>query len=79
MTIAAIFGTIVFSTVLSVIEIPKMIHEKLTRELWTFCILLAIGTILAILKSLDLYIPNPSDFVAWIYSPLKNVMKSLLQ
>jgi len=58
-------------------EIPKMLKQKLYRELWVFCLLLGIGTILTILKSLDVKIPNPSDFIAWIFSPLEGIMKSL--
>ena len=77
MAIVSIFAVLAFSTVLCIVEIPKMLHEKLFKELWMFAILLVLGTVLAILKSLDVEIPNPSNLVAWIYSPLKEVIKSL--
>lgn len=70
-------GVLAFGTVSCVIEIPKMLEKKQYRELWLFSVLLAFGTALAILKSLDVKIPNPSDLTAWIYSPLSNIMKSL--
>lgn len=79
MAIVSILAVLIFSTVLCIIEIPKMLKEKLYRELWTFSILLGLGTVLAILKSLNVEIPNPSDWIAWFYSPLKEVMKSLLK
>lgn len=79
MALASIILVLVFSTVLCIIEIPKMRKQKLNRELWTFSILLGLGTILAILKSLDVKIPNPSDFVAWVYSPFSDVLKALLE
>lgn len=79
MAIVSIIMVLVFSIVLSVIEVPKMIKEKLYRELWTFCILLLIGIVLVILKSLNIDIPNPSDFVAWVYSPFKGFIKNLLK
>lgn len=79
MAIISIVMTLVFSTILCMIEIPKMLKERLYRELWTFSILLGLGIILAILKSLDVEIPNPSDFIAWVYSPLSDIMKSLLK
>lgn len=79
MAAVSILAVLVFSTVLCIMEIPKMQKEKQYRELWTFSILLGLGTVLAILKSLDVEIPNPSDFIAWVYSPLKEVMKSLLE
>ncbi len=77
MTIVSILAVLVFSTVLCITEIPKMLKERLYRELWTFSILLAAGTILTVLKSLDAEIPNPSEFIAWVYSPLAETMKSI--
>lgn len=79
MALVSILATLVFSTVLCILEIPKMLNQKLYRELGTFTVLLGIGITLAILKSLDMKIPNPSDFVAWVYSPLTDIMKSFLK
>jgi hypothetical protein len=75
--VVSILAVLVFSTLVCFAEIPKMLKQKLYRELWVFCLLLGIGTILTILKSLDVKIPNPSDFIAWIFSPLEGIMKSL--
>ncbi|MGI6534529.1 MAG: hypothetical protein ACOX4H_07420 [Bacillota bacterium] len=77
MAIVSILAVLMFSTVLCITEIPKMLKERLYRELWTFSILLAAGTILTVLKSLDAEIPNPSEFIAWVYSPLAETMKSI--
>lgn len=79
MVLVSILAVLVFSTVLSIIEIPKMLKQKLNRELWTFSILLGLGTVLAVLKSLGVEIPNPSDLIAWVYSPFTEVMKSLIK
>lgn len=79
MAVVAILAVLAFSTILCIIEIPKMLKQKLYRELWTFSILLVLGTVLAILKSINVEIPNPSDWIAWVYSPLKDTMKSLLK
>lgn len=79
MAIISILGVLVFSAVLCIIEIPKMQKGNLYRELYTFLVLLGLGTVLAIFKSLNVEIPNPSDFIAWVYSPFANVMKSLLK
>jgi hypothetical protein len=79
MAVVTITAVLVFSTVLGVVEIPKMLHDKQYRELVTFSILLVLGTALAILKSLDVEIPNPSDLIVWLYSPVSNVMKGLLE
>lgn len=79
MAIVSVLAALIFSTALCYIEIPKMLQDKLFRELWTFSALLVFGTVLAILKSLDVNIPNPSDFIAWVYSPVREVIKSLLR
>jgi len=77
MAILSILAVLVFSTVLCIAEIPKMLKQRLYRELWAFSILLAAGTILTVLKSLGMEIANPSDFIAWIYSPLADTMKNI--
>jgi hypothetical protein len=79
MVIVSILAVLVFSTVLCIIEIPKMLKQNLYRELYTFVVLLGLGTVLAILKSLNVEIPNPSDFIQWVYSPVTNVIKALLK
>ena len=79
MAAVSILAVLVFGIVLCIVEIPKMRKDKLYRELWTFSVLLALGTTLAILKSLDVEIPNPSDFIAWVYSPVEGIMKGLLK
>lgn len=79
MAIVSILSVLLFSTVLSIVEIPKMLKEKLYRELWTFIVLLSFGTVLVILKSLNVDIPNPSDFVQWVYSPFSDIIKTLLE
>ncbi|MGE5328695.1 MAG: hypothetical protein ACM3KR_04210 [Deltaproteobacteria bacterium] len=78
MKAASILLTLVFSSVLCLIEIPKMLKGRLYKELWTFSIILALGVTLAILKSLDVDIPNPSDWVTWVYSPVSDFLKQVM-
>ncbi len=70
---------LIFSIVLCYIEIPGILQRKSKIELWSFSSLLLLGTLLSILKSLDLPLPNPSDWVAWVYSPVSNLLKDILQ
>ena len=79
MAVVSIISVLVFGTVLCLYEIPKMLKSKSYKELWTFSILLALGVILAILKSLDIQISNPSDWIAWVYSPVSDLMRELLK
>jgi hypothetical protein len=67
-----------FAVVLCIIEVPKLLQAKSFKELWAFSLLLAMGVVLSILKSLKVEIGNPSDVLAWIYAPLRGIMESLL-
>jgi hypothetical protein len=68
-----------FAAVLCIFEIPKLLRTKSFKELWAFSLLLALGVVLSILKSLKVDIGNPSDLLAWIFAPLEDVVESLLK
>lgn len=77
------FGSIIlvigFSTTLCIVEIPKMRKNKEYKELAAFSIILLCGTLLTILKSLNVEILNPGDVVAAIYAPIVNLIKGALE
>lgn len=74
MNIVAILAVLVFAIVLSLIEIPKMLKSKSYREFWSFSIILFLGVTLAVLKSLDVPLANPSDFLARLFSPVSDLI-----
>ena len=78
MAFVGIIAVLTFDIILCIIEIPKMLSEKLIKELVTFSVMLMIGTVIAVLKAFEVKVPNPSDFLAWVYSPVADLMKSLL-
>lgn len=77
MNIVTILAVLIFATVLSFIEVPKMLKSKSYREFWSFSILLALGVTLVILKSLGVQLSNPSDWVAWVFSPASDLIKPI--
>lgn len=79
LSIVSIIIVLIFSSILCLIEVPKMLKLKLYRELSVFLVLLLSGTIMMLLKRLDVEIPNPSDFLAWMHSPINGIMKSFYQ
>lgn len=79
MSVVSIIAVCAFDIILCKIEIPKMLKKKMIKELITFAALLLFGTVIAIMKSLDLTVPNPSDLLVWVYSPVADLMKSLLK
>ncbi|MFD0959195.1 hypothetical protein [Paenibacillus chungangensis] len=48
------------------------------KELWIYTALMLFGLALAIAKSMDLPLPNPLDWVAYIYGPASNLVDRLL-
>ena len=79
MSITAFAVVLLFAVVLCIKEIPKMIKDRLFRELIFFSVLTALGLALTAMKYADVSIPNPSDLVTWIYSPLSDFMLSLIK
>ncbi len=79
MSVISFFALLAFDIILSLAEVPKMMSNKLYKELITFAILLGVGNVLAAIKIFGAQIPNPSDFMSWIYSPISGLMKQLLQ
>jgi hypothetical protein len=79
MVLIVILLVLAFAAILCIVEVPKLLRAKSSKELWVFSLLLALGVSLSILKSLKVEIGNPADLFAWIYSPLEGVMESLLK
>jgi hypothetical protein len=79
MAAAAFIALLLFDVVVCIVEIPKMLKQKLIRELAAFSVLLLFGTAVGVLKVFDVKVPNPSDLIAWVYSPVSDIMKSLFK
>lgn len=79
MGVLVIGAVLVFAGLLCVVEVPKMLQQHLIRELWTFSFLLLLGVSLVILQSLGFQLPNPSDWVAWVFAPIANWLRVNMQ
>ncbi|RCW51034.1 hypothetical protein DFP97_102226 [Paenibacillus prosopidis] len=75
----AITGIIVTASFIAMIEVPPLLRAKLKGELWLFSILLLLGTVLSIAKSLQLAIPNPLDMLWTIFQPFSDWLYSFLK
>lgn len=74
---AIFFG--VLAVVIAIIEVPSLLKKKLKRELWVFSILLLFGGGLSIAQSLHMEIPNPVDWIAFIYKPFSDFIYGFLK
>ncbi|MGO1368310.1 hypothetical protein [Senegalia sp. (in: firmicutes)] len=65
---------VIISSVLIIIyELPNLKGQNCKKEIYSFAFLLLIATILGILKSFNVEIPNPLKAVEIIYRPLNNI------
>lgn len=75
----SILGILIVAIGIVLYEVPSLIKRKLKKELWAFSILLVFGVFLSIIESLNIDIPNPSDWLTIIYSPFNNLLDSILK
>lgn len=74
-----ILGVILLAILISVYEIPKLIKNKLFKELIVFFLLLLAGTGLGIARSINLELPSPLDLITFIYKPISDTIYEVLQ
>lgn len=67
------------SAVIALIEVPSLIRKSLKKELWVFSVLLVFGTGLSIAEVHELDIPNPLDWIAFVYKPLSDLIFGMLK
>ncbi|WP_397538937.1 hypothetical protein [Rummeliibacillus pycnus] len=73
-------GILLISAAMLWIEVPPLLEKKHKKELLVFSILLVIGVGLSItLFGFDKPIPNPFDFLTFIFKPLNDVISLLLK
>ncbi|MGE7918087.1 hypothetical protein ACQKM9_03940 [Viridibacillus sp. NPDC093762] len=72
-------GILVISTAISLFEMPKLLKNNKTKELWVFIILLLIGTSLSIAVCLKVKLPNPLDWITFIYKPFSEFIMTTLK
>ncbi len=75
----AIAGIITATAAIAIIEIPSLWRKKWKKELWAFSILLLFGAGLSFALSLHANIPNPLDWITFVYKPLIDALSGLLK
>ena len=70
----AIVGILIISAVIIAIDVPPLVRKKRKKELWIFSTLLLFGTVLSIALARGVHIPNPLDFITWIFKPFSELI-----
>lgn len=60
-------------------DVPYLLRQGLTKELWAFSILLAAGVALSVLQFVThTILPNPLDAIITVYKPVSRLVFGLL-
>ncbi|MDQ0063814.1 hypothetical protein [Paenibacillus harenae] len=74
-----IVGVVLLSILLIRLEVPALLKKKKIKELWLFSLMLLGGIMLTIAKVAHLPIPNPLDFITWVYRPASDMINYFLK
>ena len=72
-------GILAITTLIIYFGMPKLLKNGDRKTIWTFSILLFIGTALNIGVALNINIPNPLDLIAAIFNPFADFLKTILK
>jgi hypothetical protein len=75
--IVAVVGILIISSIIIAIDVPQLVRKKRKKEPWIFSTLLLFGTALSIALALGANIPNPMDFIFWIFKPFSEFIGRL--
>lgn len=63
---------------IALIEVPRMRRMRLKKELWSFSLLLALGTALCAAKALGANVKSPLAFITFIFKPMSIILQKLM-
>ncbi|MER2060189.1 MAG: hypothetical protein ABTA16_15320 [Niallia sp.] len=68
-----VIGILLVAAVIWRVEVPSLLQKNYKKELVVFLLLLSIGVGLGIVQALGKTIPNPMDFLTFIFNPLNDI------
>ena len=75
----AVVGILLIVALIIAIEVPPLLRKKLKKELWVLSIILFIGTTLGITQALHIELPNPLDWMIFVYTPVYHMLEIWLK
>jgi hypothetical protein len=72
-------GILLAAVCIFVVDGPRLWLEKMYRELLVFAVLLVAGVALGIAKVLDLPMPNPLEWISYLFKPAGEWMMRMLE
>lgn len=74
-----IVGMIFIFIIIILIEVPKLIKDKMWGEVMAFSGLLLFGMVLSIAASLQVKVPNPTVLTEMIFGPPSKLLISIFE
>ena len=72
-------GILLVVAAICLFEVPPLLKKQQKKELLVFSILLLFGVALSIFFAIDKAIPNPLDYITFIFKPLSEVISGFLK
>ncbi|MDU0202643.1 hypothetical protein ACYEXS_05785 [Paenibacillus sp. MAH-36] len=60
------------------IEVPRMRRKHLKKELWSFSVLLALGTSLCAAKALGAHLRSPLAYITYVFKPMGELLQKMM-
>lgn len=74
-----IISILMLATFTGLLELPQLLRKQLHAESWVFSSLLFIGTVLSILHFERVKLPNPLDWITYVYQPVSQFVFGILK
>ncbi|MGB5944721.1 hypothetical protein [Paenisporosarcina sp.] len=72
-------GILLVAGTICLFEVPPLLKKQQKKELLVFSILLLFGVALSIFFTVSKSIPNPLDYITFIFKPLSEVISGFLK
>ncbi|OCT11508.1 hypothetical protein A8709_07535 [Paenibacillus pectinilyticus] len=59
-------------------EFPRLRKKKQVKELWLYILSICASVVLNVAVSLQAHIPNPLDFISYLFRPMGKMISTLL-
>ena len=72
-------GILLVAVTICLFEVPPLLKKQQKKELLVFSILLLFGVALSIFFTISKSIPNPLDYITFIFKPFSEVISGVLK
>jgi hypothetical protein len=75
----SIIGIITVTLIIAGIELPTLLKTKKLKDLLVFFVILGLAFVLGCLQAMNITIPNPLDWIAFVFKPAGEMISAILK